>query len=93
MEEAKMGNSRRKLLRLFSYFCLSLVTVAGFMTIVGSGGGDDKPEIGYFVDGPVEGLRYTTANLSGETNEDGTVDYRENYGYHKVGGWMYYYRD
>lgn len=46
-----MGNQRKNILRLIKYFCFSLVSVIGFMTIISSGGGggggngDENPPI------------------------------------------------
>ena len=53
---------------------LTLITACG-------GGGDDfvgQPVLtGVFTDGPVAGLRYTTATLSGTTNDQGQFRYRQ----------------
>jgi len=75
-----MGENHLKL------FCLVLFLMTAILAGCGSGGGSAAPLItsdanssvltGNFVDGPVSGLSYRTATLSGITGTDGSFQYR-----------------
>ena len=69
---------RRDLLMPFILFFSFILT--GFTGCGGGGGGgdgsDESVQTGYFADGPVEGLLYSTATLSGTTGADGSFQYR-----------------
>ncbi len=72
----KRSSGFRKTLR---YICLAVVTVFGFITILGTGGGDGGTGItvgeGRFLDSPVEGISYVSGSQSGLTDAEGTFRY------------------
>jgi hypothetical protein len=62
-------------------FLLSLsLILTGFIGCGGSGGGGgggSAVQTGYFTDGPVQGLAYSTATQSGTTDADGAFQYND----------------
>lgn len=52
---------------------VGFILIVSLALLVGCGsGGGSSPQTGYFVDGPVEGLSYSTATQSGQTGVDGS---------------------